>query len=209
MILRSTGKNSVDDNGSSAVQLTTGVYHVFLTALADLGRINGSKGLGNKSLLDEHRLVDLLLLPAVPVGDFQAGEEETARETLAELDPPKRDDALRHATDDLADTAGEVLTFLEDLPLAEAVRSLEILAEDAKKCLKVAKRFSDGDSRGLRKRLRTRRKAVATELMERRLDWRMEGIFGRNAVAFFERFILILLLLFVIMLAVEVPLVTK
>ena len=140
------------------------------------------------------------------VDDFRREAADRLTDCLAELDPKQRHHALRHMTDDLADTAGEVLTFLEDLPLAEAVRSLEILAEDAKKCLKVAKRFSDGDSRGLRKRLRARRKAVATELMERRLDWRMEGIFGRGAVAFFERFILILLLLFVIMLAVEVPL---
>ncbi len=126
---------------------------------------------------------------------------------LAELSSQDRQTALRQAADELADAASESLTFLDDLPLAEAVRTLEILAEDAATCRKALKDLGGSELRGLRRHLRRRKQAVAAELQERRLGWRMERLFGHRAVAALEHLILLLLVLFVVMLAVEWPLI--
>ena len=128
-------------------------------------------------------------------------------DSLAELPPGQRNAALRKVADELADTVGESLTFLEDLPLAEAVRTLEILAEDAAICQKALANCGGPEVGGLRRQLRRRKHAVAAELQERRLVWRMERLFGRRAVAALEHLILLLLALFVVMLLIETPLV--
>jgi len=122
---------------------------------------------------------------------------------LAELSPQRRHSVLRRVANELADVAGEALTFLEDLPLDEAVRTLEVLSEDAAACMKAAHQCDRPQSRPLRRRLHRWRKTLAGELQERQLTRRMEGLFGRIAVAMLERFILLLLLLFVGMLTVE------
>ena len=149
----------------------------------------------------------------MPPGLQQAVENQRAAavqrwtECLGELPPEQRHDLLHETADDLADAASELLTFLEDLPLDEAVRSLEILAEDVATCLKVVQKCDQDDSDALRRRLARCNKTVGGELLQRRLDWRMERLFGHRAVAALERLILALLLLFVVMLAVEGPLI--
>ncbi|HYW78379.1 MAG TPA: ion transporter, partial [Thermoguttaceae bacterium] len=52
------------------------------------------------------------------------------------------------------------------------------------------------------------KKTVAAELQERRLGWRMERAFGHRAVSALERLIFAMLVLFMVMLALEGPLVT-
>lgn len=138
---------------------------------------------------------------------YQARAAERWSESLASLSSSDRDAALHQAVDELADAASETLTFLEDLPLAEAVRSLEILAEDAAICQEALRRHGDSETKDLGRRLRRRRQAVAAELQERRLGWRMERLFGHRAVAALEHLILVLLVLFVVLLAVEEPLI--
>ncbi len=141
------------------------------------------------------------------VDEYRRRSADGWDESLGELPPGHRSAAMEQVANELADTAGESLTFLEDLPLAEAVQTLEILAEDAATCQQALKKYDAPETRGLRRRLRRRRRAVAAELQERRLGWRMEGLLGRRAVAALERLILLLLALFVVMLVIETPLV--
>ncbi len=141
------------------------------------------------------------------VETFRSEAIERWKAYLDELPDDRRQETLRRTADELADTAAESLTFVEDLPLPEAVRTLEVLAEDAAICRKAVSQYAAGLPRKFRRALRRRQKAVAAELQERRLGWRLEGLFGRTAVARLERFILLLLILFVVMLAVETPLV--
>ncbi|MBN2473831.1 MAG: hypothetical protein JXB62_04445 [Pirellulales bacterium] len=127
--------------------------------------------------------------------------------SLVELPPEQRHAALQQAVTELADVSSEALTFLEDLPLGEAVCSLQILADDTATCGKTLDDHGGSELRSLRSRLRRQTKAVAAELQERRLAWRMERLFGHRAVAMLERLILFLLVLFVGMLVVEEPLI--
>jgi len=145
---------------------------------------------------DAHRVVE----------EVRARAQQRWSQSLDELPPQDRRDALKHVADGLADAAGELLTFLEDTTLPEAVRGLEVLEEDVTHCLGAVKRHRTESLRGLRGMLRRRRRAVAGELQERRLAWRMEGLFGRGFVVGLERLILFLLVFFVIMLAAEGPL---
>ena len=70
------------------------------------------------------------------VENYRAEAMEGWARCLAELPSQQHRAALRQVANELADAAGEALTFLEDLPLAESVRSLQILSEDAAACLK-------------------------------------------------------------------------
>ncbi|MCR4411093.1 MAG: ion transporter [Thermoguttaceae bacterium] len=163
--------------------------------------------------------------PAVPVGTAGAGLggglsgetiEAVARRRaravvewkrhLEQLPADESRELLRQVVEDLADRAGESLTFLEEQTLSAAVRNLEILREDTQTCLDVLAGRGESQTRPLRRTLRRRQKAIEAELQERRLAWRMEGLFGRRAVAAIERFMLFLLVLFMILLAVEGPL---
>ncbi|NQU21498.1 MAG: ion transporter, partial [Candidatus Nealsonbacteria bacterium] len=141
------------------------------------------------------------------VEQYRAEAVEHWQQLVAELPREQQQKALRRAADDLADAAGESLTFMEDLPPNEAIRALEIISEDAATCMTTVKTHAGPQQKRLQRRLRRRRKALAGELQERRLNWRMEGLFGRRAVAALERLILVLLILFVAMLVVETPLV--
>jgi len=126
------------------------------------------------------------------------------RGALEGLEPEQRDGALAHAADDLGNTARETLTFLDDLSLSDSVRSLEILDDDLRRVREAA------DERGpVRRSLQRDRRAVAAELQERRIAWRMEQLFGHGFVAALERTILVLLLLFVGMLLLEGPLIER
>ena len=136
---------------------------------------------------------------------------------VLELPPTDRRKALCEITENLADVTGETLTFLEELPLPEGVRSLEVLAEDLATSRFAATKNEEQYSAGpqgkvdrqwisLKRSLRRREAAVAGELQDRRLAWRMEHLFGRRAVAALERSILALLVVFVVLLAVEGPL---
>ncbi|NUQ60892.1 MAG: hypothetical protein HUU20_00275 [Pirellulales bacterium] len=146
----------------------------------------------------------------------QRAADQWQQEILAAAGP-ERLAALEEATEDLADAAGETLTFLEEMPLPDGVRILEILGEDLatnRDAVERSGKGSSGSSRetknrqwtSLKRSLRRRERTVAGELQERRLAWRMERLFGRRAVAAFERLILALLVVFVVMLALEGPL---
>jgi len=137
------------------------------------------------------------------VEDYRSRAKQGWVKCLRELPSPQRRRVLRQVADELADLSGETLTFLEDLPLAEAVRSLEILAQDAATCMKAAREQGDPQLRAVRRQLHRRKKSLVGELQERRLTWKMERLFGRAAVSMLERSILLLLLLFVGMLTVE------
>ena len=125
---------------------------------------------------------------------------------VAELPAEQGSQALKHAAEELSDTGSETLTFLEDLSLDSAVRSLEILEDDVAACRQSLKRHGVQGLRGASRGLRREQAAIAGELQERRLAWRMESLFGRGFVTALERLILVLLFLFVIMLIVEKPL---
>ncbi|HUT91949.1 MAG TPA: ion transporter [Thermoguttaceae bacterium] len=125
---------------------------------------------------------------------------------VAELPAEQGSLALKHAAEELSDTGSETLTFLEDLSLESAVRSLEILEDDVAACRQALKRQGGQGLRGPGRALRREQAAIAGELQERRLAWRMESLFGRGFVTALERLILVLLFLFVIMLIVERPL---
>ncbi len=170
--------------------------------------------------------------------------------TVRQLPPDQRQDAISHVVDDLGDATSETLTFLEELPLANGVLSLEILAQDiatarsattaspvpqsdqpASATTNTSPFTQTGEGSGVRvsstpsnpdnhrptqesrahaksldRSLRRSQALVAAELQDRHLAWRMEQLFGRRAVAAFERFILVLLVVFVLMLAIEGPL---
>ena len=125
------------------------------------------------------------------------------RECMAALDEKDRRKVLRRTADRLADMTGEALTFMEDLPPAEAVQSLVILASDTAALIEVVEQCGNTEPPGLRRRLRRQGKTVGAELQERRLGWRMERLFGHRAVSGLERLILLLLVLSMVMLAVE------
>lgn len=110
------------------------------------------------------------------------------------------------AAQEMADSANETLTFLEDLTLPQAVQSLETLEEDVNICLRGIQGRAGERMQRARRQLRRRKRAIAAELQERRLAWRMERLFGPRFVARLERLILFLLVVFVILLAAEGPL---
>jgi len=125
---------------------------------------------------------------------------------VAELPAEQGAVALSDAADELNDAGNETLTFIEDVPLDRAVRSLEVLEDDVAACRQAVKRHGGQGLRGAARGLRREQAAIAGELQERRLAWRMERRFGRWFVTALERLILVLLFLFVIMLIVEKPL---
>lgn len=157
------------------------------------------------------------LLARMPTDPAPRGREAVAalrrraaeqwRAALEAIDDPARSAAWKQAAEDLADTAADALTFLEELPLAEAVRTLELLADDAARCLAAAPGPRGGEADSARRVLKRRQRTIAGELQERRLAWRMESLLGRRVVAALERFVLVLLLAFVVMLVVEGPLI--
>lgn len=156
----------------------------------------------------------IMRLEGGPVAELEQTLEEyrhrakTAwRECIEQLPDERRAAVLRKVVEELADTSAEALTFMEDLPLPEAVQSLEILADDTAFCQRVVADYDRRRRSDLRRRLRRRRRALAAELQERRLAQRLEGLLGHTAVAAMERFILLLLVLFLVMLVVEFPLV--
>ncbi len=128
-------------------------------------------------------------------------------EAVAALPEARRDEVLRGAVSNLADAAAESMTFLEDLPLARAVRILEVLSEDAATCLETLKRHKTAGLRPARRRIRRGQAAIRGELQDRRLTWRMESLLGRRTVEHLERFMLLLLVLFLVLLVAEAPLV--
>ncbi len=130
-------------------------------------------------------------------------------ETIAGVKADDRCEALRAAAEELGDAGGETLTFLEDLPLDQAARNLEILSEDLAWCMSQMLRHWDRRLRPAWRSLRGLRRRVEGELQERRLGARLEGIFGHRAVMWWERLILVLLLLFVVMLGVEIAVVEE
>lgn len=147
------------------------------------------------------------------LSEFRQRAADAWLQRIQSVPGPARLTALEEVTEDLADTTGETLTFLEELPLPAAVRSLETLAENLalnrtaiRQADQKAATVNDRRWKSAKRSLRRREARVAGELQERRLALRMERLFGRRAVAVFERFILALLIVFVVMLALEGPL---
>ena len=128
------------------------------------------------------------------------------RSSVAELPEADGAGALSSAAGEISDTANESLTFLEDLSAGEAVRSLEVIDEDLETCITAVKEHPGAELRGVRRTLRRCRAALAGELQERRLSWRMASLFGHRFEVALEWVILCLLLIFMVMLVVEEPL---
>lgn len=131
---------------------------------------------------------------------------EAWQKTIAGYSAEARYKAIKGAADDLQDTAGEALTFLEDSDLPEAVRTLQAIERDLDDCLATAREDKTPEMRRIAAGLRRRRGVVAGELQERRLGLRMERLFGRSFLAALERLMLILLIAFMVLLAAEGPL---
>ncbi len=89
-------------------------------------------------------------------------------------------------TDVLVDAADEALTGVDDLPPAHAARQLETLQEEL--AWHVAQ--VETEPGVLRRRLLRRSWRLRAEAIERRLQARLEGIFGSGLVAWWERGIL-------------------
>ncbi|MFW6125443.1 MAG: hypothetical protein ACOC46_04775, partial [Pirellulales bacterium] len=123
----------------------------------------------------------------VSVAAFRRSAAEAWQACIARLEPKERGTALRQAAEAVSDAGNETLTFLEELSLPGAVRSLEILEDDVATCRQVVRRHGDHELRGQGRPLRREQGAIAGELQERRLAWRMERLFGRRFVAGLER----------------------
>ena len=141
------------------------------------------------------------------VEEYRARAARQWAESTARLPEAEAAGALAQAAGELVDTSAESLTFLEDLPLPAAVRTLEVACEDAETCLAAI-----GDRRSPRlveprQALRRQHARARGELQDRRLTWRMECLLGRRAVAALERLIFLLLLLFIVLLVIESPLI--
>jgi hypothetical protein len=117
------------------------------------------------------------------VDDYRATAARRWAQSVADLPDVEAAVALDQSADELVDTATESLTFLEDVPLPVAVRTLEVLCADAETCLQT---IGDRRSPGLvesRRALRRQHARARGELQDRRLTWRMERLLGRRAVA--------------------------
>jgi hypothetical protein len=160
---------------------------------------------------DDARPVAEAAPEAEPLGTSLAGYRARAlerwRACLESCEADARRQSLRQAAESLNDQVNETLTFLEDLPLEASVQSLKVLEEESRHCREVIESSGDPELADAARVLRRRQRDLAAELMERRLAARMERWFGRRGVAALERLILVLLLLFVVLLAVEGPLV--
>ena len=137
--------------------------------------------------------------------EFRAHARQQWRAAVEALAPDDRREALAAVAEDLGASASEAVTFADDVPLAQAVWSLEALGEDVAD-YRAAAAEAGPDSAPLAAAMGRRQRRLAGELQERRLTWRMEGLFGPRFVAFLERSILGLLVFFVIMLLAEGPL---
>jgi len=122
---------------------------------------------------------------------------------VSDLDAEASQEAMEQVAGQLNDQAHESMTFLEDLPLGRAIRELEVLCEDLGVCRQAAR---DRDARKASRLAGACRRRVVVELQERRLARRMERCLGRRWVTALERFVLLLLLLFCLMLVLEGPL---
>jgi hypothetical protein len=141
------------------------------------------------------------------VEGYRARAARQWAQSMASLPEAEAAGALSRTAGELVDTAAESLTFLEDLPLPAAVRTLEVLCEDTETCLEPI-----GGNRAVqlvepRRALRRQHARARGELQDRRLTWRMECLLGRRAVAALERLIFAFLLLFIVLLVVESPLI--
>lgn len=143
---------------------------------------------------------------AQPLVQRRQAAAQAWQASLDSLSESERGELLREAAEDLADRASEAMTFLEEQPAPAAVKSLELVREDMNRCLAALDREPSRRLRGVRRTLRRRRRALDGELQERRLAWRLEGLLGRRNAVALEKLMLILLLIFMLMLALEGPL---
>ncbi len=117
------------------------------------------------------------------------------------------DEHVAEHSGQLSDTASESLTFLEEMPLATAVRTLEVLVDDTATCLAVLDARDAPELAATRRVVRRQRRTLVGELQDRRLTLRMEDLLGHRAVAWIEKFIFMLLIAFIAMLVLEAPLI--
>ncbi len=130
------------------------------------------------------------------------------QDSLNSLPQTERVKLLCEAAEDLADRASEAMAFLEEQPLPAAVESLESVRQDMDRCLGTLGP-TPHDLRRARRTLRRRRHALEGELQERRLAWRLETLLGRRGAVALEKLVLILLVVFMGMLAIEGPLLRR
>ena len=136
---------------------------------------------------------------------YHARAQEQWLASLADLDEDERQAALEHVAEELSAVAAESLAFIEEASMGEAVQTVELLHDDARACRRAIREHGNDITRKLDRALLRREKYLSAEIQERRLAWRMEGLFGHRAVAALERFIFLLLLLFCVMLVTETP----
>jgi len=145
--------------------------------------------------------------PLSLVEEYRARAARQWAESIAGLPEAEAAGAIGHAAGELVDASAESLTFLEDLPLPAAVRTLEVLCEDTETCLAAVGNHRSPRLVEPRQALRRQHARARGELQDRRLTWRMECLLGRRAVAVLERLIFLLLLLFIVLLVIESPLI--
>jgi hypothetical protein len=141
---------------------------------------------------------------AAGTGDLSAtldairGELREALAGACDENPPAQE-LRRHWAADLIDRAETALTAIDDMPLVRGSAWLSIVSDDLAWHLERIE-----TARGpWRFRLRRKLRRVRAEHQERQLQNRLETIFGRPAVAFFERLILLLICFVLGLLVVE------
>jgi hypothetical protein len=168
------------------------------------------------------QLADRLEASAKRLEAVRRASLDSWRLRLAVLSPALREADLTAAVQELSDRAMELTGTLEESTPAEAATALDQLAGDLEVCRGLIREFlrparsepAQGDDRArrtgprkLKRRLKRVRRQVKTELNERRLEHRLERLLGRRGLEFLENFQLVALVLFVILLAVEGPLI--
>ena len=121
---------------------------------------------------------DLSSEAVASVAEYRKRASTRWSECLGALKADEASEAARRTVDELTDAAAESMTFLEDVPLAQAIRTLTVLREDAAVCLTVIDQLGLPESTAVNRTLHRRERAIAGELQDRRLAWRMEALFG-------------------------------
>lgn len=139
--------------------------------------------------------------PEAPGRTLLENDRGALREAFVrKLETAPPDEAMRERwTTDLLDRADVVLTGIDDLGPAPARAQLGLAAADLRWYLTNVE-----TKRGSRrKRLRRKWRRLRAEIQERRLQGRLEGIFGAKAVGRFEQLVLALIFLVLGLLAIE------
>lgn len=132
-----------------------------------------------------------------PIEELRNALRERMQTRLADEQPTSGQ--LDRWGERIVDQCAAILTAIDELPPSRAVVQLELAIDAATWHLKqVDKRKCRATSR-----IRAKLRRLRAELEERRLSVRLESIFGRRFVGFFERLVLVLIVLVVALMAIE------